>query len=182
MNNPAVILKTLDHHLHDEMQLILYGRAALVLGYEQSPLEFGATMDVDAILPVVEMPQLEKKDDFWDALELTNQALDGKGLYMTHLFGDDQVILSPDWLSDIQPIDFPLSHLRLYRPCTADLILTKMMRVDPQDRNDIKFLLRQKDIDSLTLEGKLKSASIPEIEELKDAFEENLKWLKSLHG
>ena len=182
MNNPEIILKTLDKHLHSELQLILYGRAALVLGYEPSPLEFGATMDVDAILPVVEMPQLEKNDDFWDALELTNQALDGKGLYMTHLFGDDQVILSPDWLSDIQLIDFPLSHLRLYRPCTADLILTKMMRVDPQDRNDIQFLLRQEDVHLGNLDQKLQSARIPAIPELQEAFQENLKWLKSLRS
>ena len=182
MNNPEIILKTLDHYLHGELQLILYGRAALVLGYEQSPLEFGATMDVDAILPVVEMPQLEKNDDFWNALEMTNQELDAKGLYMTHLFGDDQVILSPDWLSDIQSIDFPLSHLRLYRPCTADLILTKMMRVDPQDRNDIKFLMQQEDLDLVALDEKLNSATIPEIPELKEAFRENLKWLETLCG
>ncbi len=64
MNNPKKILTTLDGFLHNEMRLILYGRAALVLGYTNTPLEYGATMDVDAILPRIEMPAIERNDDF----------------------------------------------------------------------------------------------------------------------
>lgn len=37
MNNPERILKTLDAYLQGEVRLILYGRAALVLGFENTP-------------------------------------------------------------------------------------------------------------------------------------------------
>jgi len=69
VNNPRKILKTLDANLQSEVRLILYGRAALVLGFEDSPQEFGATMDVD--------PQdrsdikflLQQSDVQWSVLE-----------------------------------------------------------------------------------------------------------------
>lgn len=179
MNNPRKILETLDGHLQGEARLILYGRAALVLGYEQAPLEFGATMDVDAILPLVEMSQIEANDDFWDAVDATNRELEPTGLYITHLFSDDQVILSPEWLVDIQPIKLPLSRLQLFRPSTHDLILTKMMRVDPQDRSDILFLLRQKDVDVSVLKNIFHVAKIPQIPEIHEAYQANLKWLEA---
>ena len=179
MNNPERILTTLDSHLSGEVRLILYGRAALTLGFKNPPLEYGATMDVDAILPVVEMPQIETNDDFWDAIEATNKELQESDLYITHLFSDDQVILSTDWLDDIQAINYPLQHLLLYRPNTHDLILTKMMRVDPQDRSDIEFLLGQSDCDYTILREKISRASIPPIQEIEEAFEKNLNWLES---
>lgn len=56
MHNPHTILKTLDGFLKNPMRLILYGRAALDLAYVKNPQEYGATMDVDAILPLVDMP------------------------------------------------------------------------------------------------------------------------------
>jgi hypothetical protein len=179
MNNPERILATLDGHLTDEVRLILYGRAALTLSFKNSPLEYGATMDVDAILPVAEMPQIETNEDFWGAIEATNRELQEDGLYITHLFADDQVILSTGWLDDLQVIDYPLQHLHLYRPDTHDLILTKMMRVDPQDRSDIEFLLGQSDCDHSILREKISRASIPSIQEIEEAFEKNLNWLES---
>lgn len=180
MNNPKKILTTLDRHLQGEVRLILYGRAALVLGFENTPQEFGATMDVDAILPLVEMPQIEANDDFWNAVEETNRELEPTGLYITHLFGDDQVILSADWLSHILPISFSCNYLKLYRPSTCDLILTKMMRVDPQDRSDIKFLLQQSDVQLSVLEKMLPNAQVPDIPELQEAYETNKKWLDEM--
>lgn len=177
MNNPQRILISLDSYLNSPVRLILYGKAALVLGFESAPLQYGSTMDVDAILPEVEMDEIEKNDDFWDALEKTNEDLATSGLYITHLFSDAQVILSPRWLEDIISIKSPFSHISLFRPCSADLILTKMMRVDPIDRADIEFLLKQDDLDFSELEQKLKSAVIPNIQELKEAFKSNLLWL-----
>lgn len=134
-------------------------------------------MDVDAILPLVEMPQIEANDNFWNAVEETNRELEPTGLYITHLFCDDQVILSTDWLSQIKPVNFPCTHLKLYRPSTHDLILTKMMRVDPQDRSDIEFLLKQNDAQLSVLEKMLPHAKVPEIPELREAYEANRQWL-----
>ena len=135
-------------------------------------------MDVDAILPAKNILEIEANDDFWRAQELTNRDLDESGLYFTHLFEDRQVILTPDWLDRTVPIGLTsLRHLKLHRPSTEDLILTKMMRVDPQDREDIAFLLRQADYDPSKLTHALASAVIPPIKEIGEAFQRNKDWL-----
>lgn len=177
MTNPERILQTLDQNLSTKFFLVLYGRAALLLGYPDPPGEWGATMDVDAILPSVELAEIDANDDFWKAIEATNKELEPAGLYMTHLFSDDQVILSPDWLADMRNIDYPFKNLRLHRPSTEDLILTKMMRVDPQDRADIRFLLQQADCKLESLQRKLAHAKVPKIAEIEEAFDKNHLWL-----
>jgi hypothetical protein len=142
MNQPEQIVRTLDHFLVQPTRLILYGRAALALGFPDPLSSFHATMDVDAILPEVEMASIEADDSFWQAVEKTNDHLQASGLYLTHLFADSQVILRPEWLELVVPIKLQgLKLLELLRPSTEDLILTKMMRIDSQDRSDILFLL-----------------------------------------
>jgi len=140
-------------------------------------------LDVDAILPEVEMAAIEGNEQFWEALEKTNQELEPTGLYLTHLFTDAQVILSANWLDALVPIRTAgLRKLDLFRPSTTDLILTKMMRVDPQDREDITFLLEQEAMDISSLDRLMISARVPEISEIKEAFEENSGWLRDLIG
>jgi serine/threonine protein kinase len=181
MNHPEHILRTLDHHLKHPTRVILYGRAALALGYPDAPPTFQTTMDVDAILPEIEMHTIEADESFWNALELTNQDLEPSGLYITHLFTDAQVILRPHWLSLIVPVHLgELRQLALFRPSTEDLILTKMMRVDPQDRDDIQFLLSQTNLTSATLQPLLSHAMIPPIDEIQQAFQSNATWLQSI--
>lgn len=181
MNHPETIIRALDGHLSKPTGLILYGRAALALGFPSAPQEFHATMDVDAILPEVEMTAIESDDGFWEAIEKTNEQLESSGLYLTHLFCDSQVILRPDWLKHLIPIPMDrLRFLHLQRPSTEDLILTKMMRIDPQDRSDIEFLLRENPMDARQLETLLASARIPDLEEIHNAFESNCAWLRSL--
>jgi len=92
-NNPAEIILTLDRELNHEVQLVLYGRAALCLGFHKPPAAFQATQDVDAIISLSQLPKLAKDDAFWDAIERTNNILSPKGLYITHLFAEDQVFL-----------------------------------------------------------------------------------------
>ena len=53
-----------------------------------------------------------------------------------------------------------------------------MMRVDPQDREDIGFLLGHTRIDEQRLDSLVNRASVPEIPEIREAFEQNLLWLK----
>ena len=179
MNQPEHIVRTLDHFLVRPTRLILYGRAALALGYPHPLPPFQATMDVDAILPEVEMAAIEADDSFWEAVEKTNDHLRSSGLYLTHLFADSQVILRPEWLQFLVPIHFQdLEFLRLFRPSTEDLILTKMMRIDPQDRSDIEFLLAQTNLNPGALGILLENARIPEIPEIQEAFEANSSWLR----
>lgn len=178
-NHPLRILKVLDTHLTSDTRLILYGRAALALGFPDPYPAFFATFDVDAILPEVEMRAIEGDTQFWDALEKTNKELEMEGLYMTHLFSDQQVILSEDWLLKIEPLKIQnLRNLSLFRPSTPDLILTKMMRVDPQDREDVKFLLNQLSMPRESLPEIIEGAQVPAIQEIQDAFKTNWQWLQ----
>lgn len=178
MNQPEHILRILDRHLRQPTRLILYGRAALALGFPQPLADFFATLDVDAILPEVEMRAIEEDDGFWEAIERTNHELDSSGLYITHLFSDSQVILRHDWLNSIVPVLLPnLRFLSLFRPSAEDLILTKMMRVDPQDRQDIQYLLKCSSISPSDMEICLSKAKVPAVPEIEAAFLANSDWI-----
>lgn len=180
MNHPETIIRTLDRHLTRQTRLILYGRAALALGFPENGL-FSQTLDVDAILPAVEMHAIEQDEQFWRALEACNAELEPGGLFMTHLFADDQLILTPGWLDHISrlPLD-GLCHLQLFRPSEGDFVLTKMMRIDPQDRADIEFLLAKMSDKQSLLSFYIPCARVPPIPEIQSAFEANREWLHSL--
>jgi hypothetical protein len=174
VSNPHLILATLDANLERPTRVILYGRAALALGFPGADAALAATMDVDAILPMVEMAAIKADTQFWHALERCNRELEPRGLYMTHLFPDDQVILTPDWLDRIVPLPaMGWRRLRPYRPAVLDLILTKMMREDPQDLGDIEFLLRQEPLGFAELQAAWAAARVPEIDEIRAAFAAN---------
>jgi hypothetical protein len=73
MNNPQRILETLDRHLTAPAELILFGRAALALGYPGGPATFAATRDVDAILP---LSWLDPEIRTWISGTINNAKLD----------------------------------------------------------------------------------------------------------
>jgi hypothetical protein len=50
MDNASRILLCLDRHLDHEVQLILYGRAAIQLGFLNAPEAVARSLDVDAIV------------------------------------------------------------------------------------------------------------------------------------
>lgn len=180
-SNPLTILKALDGFLSEPFELIVYGRSALALGYPNPPLDFQVTLDVDAILPSKDLQAIEANDDFWEAQDKVNALFADAGLYFTHLFEERQVILSPGWYDTIVSLDvFGFERLGLKRPSTQDLILTKMMRVDPQDREDIHFLLQQSDYNATGFSACLRDAICPDVPEIQDAFEKNRAWLRSL--
>lgn len=171
VNNPERILRILDSYLEKETRIVLFGRAALALGFGKFGSEFGKTMDVDAILPAVEMGKIETDAQFWNAIEQTNRSLLPEGLYVSHLFTDEQVALTPSWLNKIVPIEIGnLRHLRLFRPSAIDLILTKMMRNDRQDIGDIRFILSQERVNSAELDKAFGEARPLEIAELQQIF------------
>lgn len=180
-SNPLRILQALDGYLKSPFELIVYGRSALALGYPNPPDDFLVTLDVDAILPSKDLQAIEANDDFWDAQDKVNELFVDSGLYFTHLFEEKQVILSADWLKHLVPMQpFRFKSLRLYRPSTHDLILTKMMRVDPQDREDVQFLMQQADFSLSTFRTALPSVRCPDVPEIKEAFAKNTVWIRSL--
>jgi hypothetical protein len=171
--NAERILGALDGHLDHQVSLVIYGRAAIALAFENAPATIARTLDVDAIIPVSEVDRFRSDINFWDAQEAANRELEKDGLYITHLFEADQVFLRRDWERHLLPISRPVTKwLRLFRPATLDLILTKMMRGDDaQDLADIAFLIRHDRITPDQIESALADAVIPDLTELRDAFE-----------
>jgi len=172
VDNPTQVLTTLDRRLDHPVSLVLYGRAALCLGFDSTRREFATTQDVDGIIPLDQADHLTDDPQFWEAIELTNKDLESKGLYLTHLFREDQVILREKWKQNIVPVSRPETRwLKLFRPATIDLILTKMMRGnDEEDLKDIEFLVGHDRITPQAFEAACAEAVIPDIPELHEAF------------
>jgi hypothetical protein len=116
---------------------------------------------------------LEADDNFWNARDLVNEKFKDKGLYITLLFGEEQVFLRKNWAAHVVPIHRPpTKHLRLFRPAAIDLVLTKMMRGDDaQDMEDAEFLIRHDRITRSELEEAFAMANLTDVVELHDAFE-----------
>jgi hypothetical protein len=170
MNNPLRILQTLDRHLTTPAELTLFGRAALALGYPGSPPAFATTQDVDAILPLSWLAAEDQNLDFWNAQQRTNAELEPEGLFITHLFRELEVILTPDWLPRRVPIAPGLPRLKVFRPATPDLILTKMARGDENDLADIRFLLQQEPLTGEQLRATFQLARVPNVPEIQELF------------
>jgi hypothetical protein len=170
VNNPLRILQTLDRHLSAQTELTLFGRAALALGYADSPAAFATTRDVDAILPLSWLSAEHENLDFWQAQQRTNAELEPEGLYITHLFRELEIILTPDWLTRRVPVRIQLRQLALFRPSTLDLILTKMARGDENDLADIQFLLRQEPLSGEQIQSAFRRARLPDVPEIRELF------------
>ena len=172
MSNAARILTVLDGLLTRDASLIIYGRAAIALGFENPPPATLRSLDVDALLSTSYETAFADTPEFWEAQEELNRILQDEGLYMTHIFPADMVFLRPQWESEIVPTLRPtLKYLRLFRPATLDLLLTKMMRGnDEQDMQDIDFLIRHDRLTQSQIEGAFAEAVIPDNQELRDAF------------
>ena len=167
MNNPLEILRTLDRHLPKPVHLTIFGRSALAVGYPNSPPDYGATHDVDGIIPVT----AEEPDaDFWTAQQATNSDLRNRGLYITHLFSELDVILQPDWQARRVALGLALANLKVFRPATIDLILTKMARGDEQDLQDIRFLLSREPLSPRELQAAFARARVPDVAEIRQLF------------
>jgi hypothetical protein len=171
MNNPMEILRVFDAHLEHRTELTLFGRSAIALGFSSAPPEYLATLDVDAILS---LPQLElfreQQFSFWLAQQATNRELDARGLYMTHLFSEVDVIVQPDWTTRRVSITAPLKNVALFRPSVVDLILTKMARADTQDLKDIEFLFHQEPVSTAEIGGAFSRARVPDVAEVQALF------------
>ena len=171
VNNPLLILQTLDRHLDHPVELTLYGRAALALGFVSHTPSHETTQDVDAIIPLGQLDALRADEQFWAARDATNVELAERGLYFTHLFTEADVFLLPDWMERRVHIPSAFTHLTLLRPATIDLVLTKMMRgEDREDLADVEFLLKREPVSEAALRAAFERARLPDLQELHDAF------------
>lgn len=68
-------------------------------------------------------------------------------------------------------MELGLNHIQISRPSTLDLILTKMMRGDKYDLEDIGFLIKADNITPEELEAAFKTARVPDENEILDLFQ-----------
>src|SRR5438105_3045767 len=97
VSNTDQILSALDEKLDNPVELTLYGRAALFLGFEDAPREFGQSRDVDGVLWKGQTEELIRNTNFWEAVAELNEQFREQELYITHFFEEQQLILTPHW-------------------------------------------------------------------------------------
>lgn len=170
MNNAEIILTSLDRKLATRVELTLYGRAALSLGFDNPPQEFALSRDVDAVLWMGQAEMLLETSNFWEAVNEVNEALTDQELYISHFFEEEQVILRPDWRNQRINITHSWNHLTLYRLGDIDLLLSKLMRDDPIDHQDALFIYQQGRLDVTTVIQALHDARVPDIPEIQEQF------------
>ncbi len=170
MNNPLRILQALDGNLSQRTEITIFGRAALALGFPDSPPLFATTRDVDAILPLAWLEAADQNLDFWEAQQKTNADLEPEGLYITHLFRELEVILTPDWLTHRARVAVDLAKLAVWRPSCVDLVLSKTARGDDNDMADIGFLLRAGGVRVADLRSAFACARVPNVPEIQQLF------------
>lgn len=144
MNAAQTIAETLDRHLTQPTEVVVFGAGALLLDRKFAGRLAGrSTNDVDIIIPKERELRIDADRTFWRAVEKTNQELESKGLYITHIFPEREVALTPEWKQHIVPLHHDkLSKLSLQRPRMLDLVVSKMGRGDVQDLVDVRSMLR----------------------------------------
>jgi hypothetical protein len=165
--NPAVvILSTLDRHLIKPATIRLMGGAALVLGYGRER----ATEDADLLMAEEELEVLADEVGFGAALENTNRELEPMGLYISHIWGPEQQILTPEWREGCRAIarhpDWRRLHVHVLGP--LDLIVGKLARADEEDLEDIEFLMQRENLSVKAVLQAADRAMVPSI--LRDVF------------
>jgi hypothetical protein len=170
MKRIADVLGALDERLSADIELTLYGRAAIALGFDSAPADAEMTVDVDVLLWIGQAEQLAETTDFWEAVADVNRRFAAEGLYMTHFFTEEQVVLRPCWRERCVPLRAPYRRLRLYRLSDEDLWLSKLMRDDPIDRRDAEFIARVNGWTRAYLERLIADARVPPVPEIQEAF------------
>lgn len=157
-NQALTILRTLDRHLTGPGAVRLLGGAALILGYGHRR----ATEDADLLLDDQEIQVLIDSSNFGEALAATNAELEPLGLYITHIWGPEQQILTPSWREHCRNV--PLNDLQRLTVSVLgplDLVLSKLCRADAGDLDDIRFLLTTVRPSAQEVLSALESAVVP---------------------
>lgn len=170
MSHAELILRQLDSRLNAPVELTLYGRAALQLGFADPLPEYALSRDVDAVLWIGQAEELAETSNFWEAVEDVNRLYAERDLYISHFFEEDQVILRPDWRQHRLRIGGEWSCLTLFRLGDLDLLLSKLMRDDPVDLADARFIVARAGLGRAEIENACREARVPEIAEIRQCF------------
>ena len=163
MRNCEFILETLDKCLSHQLDVTLHllGGAALDLVYDIERF----SEDVDCICAMAETPAIDS-DTFQDALAKANSLLEPRGLYLTHIFDEDELVHLPDWVARLTPSPAgcpTFRHLSYDAVSGEDIILSKITRFDEKDRLDIEDLMRVCAIDKAAIDALIPSVVVPDV-------------------
>lgn len=168
MDPARIILTTLDRQLAHPADIRLLDGTALILGYGMDR----ATEDADLLLDDAEFAVLVEERGFAEALEAANRELEPSGLYLSHLWGPAQQILTPTWRQSCRPvIGLPVQHLRVSVLGPLDLIVSKLCRADDLDMEDIRHVVRWESISCAAVLQAVSEARVPEV--FADVFPRN---------
>ena len=168
MANPAALmLRTLDRHMKGPGELRLMGGAAMVLAYGMQR----GTEDIDLLMEDRELELLVEQADLGAALAATNRELEPLGLYISHIWGPEQQILTPHWASGCRPVSLSpgLAKLRLTALGPLDLLVSKLCRADDGDLADIAYLIQYEALQLVDIRRTLSEALVPAA--FRDVFE-----------
>ncbi len=168
--NARIILDELNARLEERVELTLYGRAAIQLGFPNPPEDTLLSLDVDAVFWLGQAEQLNETTNFWEAIDQVNKQLGNQGLYISHFFTEDMVILRPDWREQRKRIETAWDKIVLYRLSDVDLLLSKLMRDDPQDQQDAWFILQSAALSKGDVQRAIQEARVPNVPELAEQF------------
>ena len=144
MNNAERIAAAIDHHLTEKSEIVVFGSAALMLDRRYAEyMPTRVTHDVDIIIPNERELKMDSDRSFWHAIDAANKELEPEGLYVTHIFPEREVTLTPEWQQHAVRLENPaLNNLTIIRPRILDLIISKMGRGDTQDLEDVRTLMQ----------------------------------------
>jgi len=133
MNTAQRIAETVDRHLIEKTEIVVFGSAALLLDPRFAEhLAARVTNDVDIIIPAEREMKVEADRGFWSAIESANKELEPEGLYITHIFPEREVTLTPEWQQHTVRLEMQaLEKLSISRPRALDLVVSKMGREIP---------------------------------------------------
>jgi hypothetical protein len=163
MRNSEFILATLDDCLGNRLAVPLHvtGGAALDLVYGLQRF----SEDVDCLCTLAEATAIDSPA-FQKALAETNRILEPRGLYITHIFDEDEIIHLPDWTSRLTPPppDAPVfKHFAYDAVSPEDIILSKLTRFDAKDQMDVADLMRECSITRARVDDLIGSAVVPAV-------------------
>jgi len=158
MDAATRILLTLDSYLTGHSEVRLMGGAALILAYGMRR----STEDVDLLQDQAEVEFLAEECNLGPALEATNADLEHLGLYISHIWGPEQEILTPEWREHCREVPLPSAkHLRLLALGPLDLIVSKLCRADTLDLADIRHVIECCDLTGDDVRDAMRRATVP---------------------
>ncbi len=95
------------------------------------------------------------------ALESTNADLEHLGLYISHIWGPEQEILTPEWRENCREVSLSSArYLRLLALGPLDLIVSKLCRADALDLADIRHVIEHCDLSGEEVRAAMRRASV----------------------